>query len=126
MHEAPSAVPPVPVELLAEVARATSPGVARALTGAELNVNLVVLLAGSHITTHVNDAVEVLIVVLAGRGFAELDGARRDMAPGDALVIPRGTRRALGPASERFAYLTCHRRRPPLTVTRRGGEATGR
>jgi hypothetical protein len=67
--------------------------------GEELNANLVLLAAGDGIAAHVND---------------EVDGQRRPLAAGQALVVPKGARRAIGAASGRFAYLTCHRRRAGL------------
>lgn len=117
---------PIPIGLLQLAAAARHSGAVHALTGAELNVNLVVLLAGTSAEAHVNDAVEVLIVVLAGTGYAEINDERHAMTVGDALVIPRGARRALGPTGARFAYLTCHQRRPPLAVAPRRGPAASR
>lgn len=115
--------PAGPVALLATAELATQSGVAQGFAGAELNVNLVVLLAGTSVEAHVNDAVEVSIVVLAGTGYAEIDGQRHTLAPGAMLLIPLGARRELGAQSSRFVYVTCHRRRPPLAIKQRADRA---
>lgn len=117
--------PAEPVELLAAAQLTARSGVAQGFAGAELNVNLVVLLAGTSVEAHVNDAVEVAIVVLAGAGLAEIDGQRHTLAPGAMLLIPRGARRELRASSSRFVYVTCHQRRPPLVIKRRADRAPG-
>ena len=94
-----------------------APGVLWAHAGADLNANLVLLTSGGTapgVPAHVNDEVDVLLVGIAGTGTIEIDGRPHVLGAGQALVIPRGTRRAIGATTERFAYLTCHRRRAGL------------
>lgn len=105
------------LDLVALATAATTWGAAWAYQGAELNANLLVFDGGAGVEPHVNDEVDVLIVALAGAGYVELAGARRELRAGQAVVIPRGARRALGSAGGRFAYLSCHRRRGPLWPT---------
>ncbi len=113
---------------LATVARAsTGPGVAWAYGGADLNANLVAFDPGEGIAAHVNTAVDVLLVGLAGAGIVTVDGVAHKLAAGLALVIPRGARRAIRAGGERLAYLSCHRVRAPLLPTRaRTDAADGR
>jgi quercetin dioxygenase-like cupin family protein len=80
----------------------------------DLNMNLLVFARGEGVAEHVNDAVDVLLVGVAGDGEIEIDGRPQAIRPGVAAVIPKGARRAIRATGERFAYLTCHRRRAPL------------
>jgi quercetin dioxygenase-like cupin family protein len=77
-------------------------------------VNVVAFPAGAGVEAHVNDQVDVLVVVVAGSGVAEIDGRPHQLAPGVLLIIPKGTRRALQSSADRLVYVTCHRRRPRL------------
>jgi quercetin dioxygenase-like cupin family protein len=118
--------PVEPVDLAALARQAPVAGVAWSHAGADLNANVVLFDAGQGVAEHVNDEVEVLVVALVGAGFAEVDGRRHDLAPGMAIAIPAGARRAIGSAGERFGYLTCHRRRAglwPRGLPRPGGGA---
>ena len=80
----------------------------------DLNVNLVVLDAGSGVDEHLNEAVDVLIVGIQGEGTLEIDGRIQTVEASQLVVIPKGSRRALCAGNEGFAYLSCHRRRPAL------------
>lgn len=84
---------------------------------ADLNVNLLVLDTGDGVAAHVNAEVDVLLVGVAGEGHVEVDGVRLPLGPGRALVVPKGARRAISNAGDRFAYLSCHRRRADLWPT---------
>lgn len=48
---------------------------------------------------HFFDHEEVLIIV-AGRGYAQLDGERHDVAAGDAIIVPAGCMFGLGNESD--------------------------
>lgn len=100
---------------LAALARASAAqGAIWAYGGAELNVNLVRFAAGDGVAEHVNTEGDVLLVGIAGDGVVEVDGRRHPLRAGQALVIPKGARRAIGSGGGEFAYLTCHRRRAGL------------
>jgi quercetin dioxygenase-like cupin family protein len=71
---------------------------------------------GHRIAEHVNDALDVLVVVLGGHGCALVDGEARDMVPGSAVLLPRGARREIDAGDEGLRYLTVHRRRGPLQI----------
>jgi quercetin dioxygenase-like cupin family protein len=102
---------------LAEAARRSGP----AWTGAsdDLNVNLLVFSAGDGVAEHVNSEVDVLMIGIAGEGTLVLDGTERAFRTGDAVLVPKGSRRGTRAESAHFAYLTCHRRRGGLWPTRR-------
>lgn len=100
---------------LAALARASAArGALWAYGGDDLNANLVRLAGGDGVAEHVNTEVDVLLVGITGDGVVEVDGRRCPLRVGQALVIPKGARRAIGSGSGEFAYLTCHRRRAGL------------
>ena len=80
----------------------------------DLNVNLLVWGANEGVTEHVNSEVDVLLVGIAGDGLIEVDGTAHPLHSGQALIIPKGARRAIRSTHGRFAYLSCHRRRAGL------------
>lgn len=98
----------------AHIAETATNRLAATLTSDDLNVNLLVLDAGEEIETHVNSEVDVLLVAVHGQGEIVVDGEPVALTPGQALVVARGARRAIRPLDDRFAYLTCHRRRAGL------------
>ena len=80
----------------------------------ELNVTALSWAKGKGVSAHVNTELDVCIVVIAGEGEAIIDGEKFDLRPGFALVIPKGSTRALSSHSERLTYYSIHRRRPGL------------
>ena len=83
----------------------------------DLNINLMVLSANSDVAEHINNEVDVLIVGIDGGGIVAVDGQEVTIAAGRLVIVPKGARRAMRPSGERFAYLTCHRRRIGLWPT---------
>ncbi len=81
------------------------------LASADLNVNLLAFAGVSGVEEHVNREVDVLLAVLDGKGVLTVDGVARPMAAGQATIIPKGAKRSIRSAGDRFAYLTCHVRR---------------
>ena len=80
----------------------------------DLNVNLIVLPKGEEIPEHVNSEVDVLIVPISGSGRLTIEDGQQLLKPGVVVLITKGSRRVVQATSERFAYLTCHRRRASL------------
>ncbi len=80
----------------------------------DLNLNLVVFDADGGVAHHTNTEADVLLVGIDGEGRVEIDGQSRDIGPGEAIVIPKGSSRSIRCAADRFAYLSCHRRRAGL------------
>ncbi|MGD9891273.1 MAG: cupin domain-containing protein [Dehalococcoidia bacterium] len=106
-----------PPEILttAEVlARVPGPGPVWTRSSADLNVNLLSFDRGQGVPAHVNDEVDVLLVVVAGEGAIEIDGVVHSVRAGQVCLIPKGAERAIHSAGGPFAYLTCHRRRGGL------------
>jgi quercetin dioxygenase-like cupin family protein len=89
----PDAIPPVDLASLA--AAGGHPGARWRLDGADLQANLVRLDQGDRIAPHRNDEVEVLVVVVFGRGELALDGQVHQLAPMVIAHLPKGTVRAI-------------------------------
>ncbi len=82
----------------------------------DLNANLVRFDRGGGVREHVNEEVDVLLVGVAGSGFARVSGEDHTLSAGTLVFVPKGARRSTIALSESFAYLTVHRRRGPLTI----------
>jgi mannose-6-phosphate isomerase-like protein (cupin superfamily) len=98
---------------------ADHPGVHWSHAGGDLNVNVVRLPAGAVIDDHVNDEVDVLVVVVGGFGTATVDDEVIPLGPRSLVVIPAGTTRAIAAGASGLDYLTGHRARGPLGIGRR-------
>jgi hypothetical protein len=84
----PDAAPPVDLASLA--AGGNHPGTRWRLDGENLQANLVRLDQGDRIAPHRNDELEVLVVVVSGRGELTLDGQVHQLAPMVVPTCPRG------------------------------------
>jgi quercetin dioxygenase-like cupin family protein len=83
--------------------------------GGDLDANLVRLPAGGSIGEHVNELLDVLLVVRSGSGELIVDGRRHPLRPDTVVLLPHGTRRALSAGPDGLGYLSVHRRRPAMT-----------
>jgi uncharacterized cupin superfamily protein len=82
----------------------------------DLNATLLAWPSGHGVGAHVNAELDVLVIVLAGDGSALIDGEAHALAPGSAILIPRGARRAITAGDAGLRYLSVHRRRGPLQI----------
>jgi quercetin dioxygenase-like cupin family protein len=89
----------------------------------ELNATILEWGAGDGPADHVNRERDVAVVVLAGGGELTLDGEARALAPGDVVVVPKGTSRRLVAGPDGIRYATVHRRRGGLQIGRFGRPA---
>src|SRR5215218_6103595 len=105
----PDAIPPVNLASLA--AGGNHPGALWRLDGEDLQANLVRLGRGDRIEPHRNDEVDVLVVVVLGRGELTLDGQVHQLAPMVVAHLPKGTVRAVEPVDGPLVDLSVHRRR---------------
>ncbi|HEU5013720.1 MAG TPA: cupin domain-containing protein [Roseiflexaceae bacterium] len=80
----------------------------------QLNANLIRLPTGDGVAEHVNNEVDVALVIFEGRGQLTVDGAEYALHGGQVLVVPRGARRVIRCTAGPLVYLTCHRRRAGL------------
>jgi quercetin dioxygenase-like cupin family protein len=81
------------------------------LDGDDLQANLVWLGVGDRIQPHRNDEVDVVVVVISGRGELTLGGQVHPLAPMVLVHVPKGTVRAMVAVGGPLAYLSIHRRR---------------
>jgi len=105
--------------------RLSGDGVHRSLAAADgdLNVNLAHLDPGSEIADHVNDDVDVLVVVLSGSGQLRVGETHHDLVPNTLAYLARGDRRSIAAGPQGLTYLSAHRARGPLQVA--GAAAPG-
>lgn len=84
--------------------------------GVDLDANLVHLDPAGTIGSHVNDEVDVLISVVAGRGELVVDDETVELR-GDVLaMIPKGSSRQVRAGADGITYLSIHSRRGPLAI----------
>lgn len=81
-----------------------------------VHVNLVAMEPTEAIGAHVNDAVDVLVVVLVGSGTLTVDDRPFDLRAQRAVLVPKGTRRSLTAAGDGIRYLSIHAERAPLGI----------
>lgn len=101
-----------PVDLLG----AAGTGPLWGMASTDLNATLLAWPPGHALAEHVNGELDVLIVTLGGHGQVVIDGAAHDLAAGSAILIPRGSRRAITAGDGGVRYLSIHRRRGPLQI----------
>jgi quercetin dioxygenase-like cupin family protein len=100
-----------PVDL---VAAAGAAGPIWGMQSDELNATLLAWPPGEGVAEHVNDHLEVLIVVLGGSARVTLDAEGHELSTGQLLLIPRGRARSVTAGPGGVRYLSVHRRRGPL------------
>jgi mannose-6-phosphate isomerase-like protein (cupin superfamily) len=86
------------------------------MASTDLNATLLAWPPAHEIAEHVNEELDVLVIVLDGHGTAIIDGETHELAAGSAILIPRGTRRRLVAGEPGLRYLSVHRRRGPLQI----------
>ena len=84
--------------------------------GGDLDANLVRFDAGCGVGEHVNDEVDVVIVVQRGDGLVQVGRRAWPVQPAMLLMIPRGLTRAISAGADGIEYLSIHRRRSGLRI----------
>jgi quercetin dioxygenase-like cupin family protein len=90
----------------------------------DLNATLLDWPAGEGPPEHVNPERDVLYVVVDGGGELTLDGEARALRAGDALIVDKGSSRALVAGPDGIRYVTAHVRREGLQIRKPGKPAT--
>jgi quercetin dioxygenase-like cupin family protein len=85
---------------------------------AGLDANVVRLSPGASIADHVNDAVDVLLVVWSGVGELLVGQRRIALEAGTITLVPRGTSRGITARGDGLVYLSTHPARGPMTIGR--------
>jgi quercetin dioxygenase-like cupin family protein len=105
------------LDIASALRQAATNGPIWSVSTAQLNVNLLRLSAGDGIAAHVNNEVDVVIVVFEGHGELAVDGVAYPLEAGRVVVVPQGASRALRCTAGPLIYLTCHHRRAGLMPT---------
>lgn len=109
----------VPVDLSA-VDDGGAPGSVWSLPhGGDLDANLVRLDPGGAVAPHVNDEVDVMMIVRSGSCEVHVEGRVVPLAADELLVVPRNAHRSVTAGPDGVRYLSIHRRRGALAPTRR-------
>jgi mannose-6-phosphate isomerase-like protein (cupin superfamily) len=83
----------------------------------DLNVTVVRLRPDEALPEHVNDQLDVLLVVLQGDGTLTCDGATTALGPSTpVVVVPKGARRQITAGPGGLAYVSAHQRQPGLHI----------
>ena len=89
--------------------------------GRQLDANLIHLRAGQRVDTHTEPDLDVVLLVVAGRGTVGTPDGEQVLADGNIAWLPRGSTRSVAAGDEGLSYLTIHRRRPGLQIKKRPG-----
>ena len=82
----------------------------------DLNATLLEWSADSGPPEHVNDERDVLVFVVDGSAKHALEGEERQLVPGEAVIVPKSTRRRITAGRGGVRYLSVHIKRPPLQI----------
>jgi uncharacterized cupin superfamily protein len=82
----------------------------------DLNATLLVWPPDYEVAQHTNTDLDVLLIVLEGGGVALIDEAAHALSPGYALLIPKGSSRAIRSGAVGVRYVSVHSRRGPLQI----------
>lgn len=82
----------------------------------DLNVTLLAWPAGEGVPEHVNEGLDVVLVVIEGSGTVSVGDRRHEVEPGVMLLIEKGVSRAVEAGPSGVRYLSVHLRRPPLQL----------
>ena len=85
----------------------------------DLNANLIRFASGSGVGEHVNEDVDVILLGVAGLGLVTVGEEEHRLSVGDLVFIPKSERRSVRSSSDEFAYLSVHRRRGLVQISRR-------
>lgn len=69
---------------------------------------------------HVNNEVDVFLLVVEGSGEVVVDGQAFPLTAGQAILLPKGTERTIRSATPSFCYLNVHRRRRLMPTLKSG------
>lgn len=86
--------------------------------GRQLDANLIHLPAGQRVDTHTEPDLDVVLMVVAGDGAAGTPDGELTLANGNIVWLPHGSTRNITAGPNGLSYLTVHRRRPGLRISR--------
>ena len=87
----------------------------------DLNATLLVWPPGHELVEDTNSELDVFLIVLEGGGVATVDEQEHALVPGSALLVQKGSSRAIRAGAEGVRYVSVHRRRGPLQIADTSG-----
>jgi len=99
-----------------DAARGDADGPVWGIASDDLNATLLSWPPGTALPEHVNDELDVLVVVVSGNGTCTVDGRPEALGASSVRLIPKGARRAIAAGPDGLRYLSIHRRRGPLQI----------
>ncbi|WSC93370.1 hypothetical protein OG909_14370 [Streptomyces sp. NBC_01754] len=87
--------------------------------GRQLDANVIHLPPGQRVETHTEPDLDVLLLVVAGRGTLEGNDSVEQLTERGLLWLPHGSTRRITAGADGLSYLTVHRRRPGMTIRSR-------
>jgi quercetin dioxygenase-like cupin family protein len=92
--------------------------------GRQLDANLVHLSPHQRVDAHVEPDLDVLLLVVTGKGTLSATDHSEPLTPGVLIWLPHGSARSLSAGPDGLSYLTVHRRRPGMQIQPRPNQAT--
>jgi quercetin dioxygenase-like cupin family protein len=92
------------------------------MASSDLNATLLAWPPGHELVEDTNSQLDVLLIVLEGGGVATVNEQEHALVPGNALLVEKGSSRAIRAGTDGLRYVSIHRRRGPLTVAPRPEE----
>ncbi len=83
----------------------------------DLNLTLLAWESGGQVAPHVNSELDVVFFGVTGEGEVTINDQIFTLSPGKLLLIAKGSERAVRGLSDKFSYLSVHRRRAGLMPT---------
>jgi quercetin dioxygenase-like cupin family protein len=99
----------------------TGTGLLWGMASSDLNATLLAWPPGHELVEDANSELDVLLIVLEGGGVATVDEQEHALVPGSALLVQKGSSRAIRAGAEGVRYISVHRRRAPLQITQTSG-----
>jgi len=87
------------------------------LASSDLNATLLAWPPGHELLADTKSELDVLLIVLEGGGVVSVDGEEHALVPGNALLVERGSSRAIRAGADGLRYVSVHTRRGPLQLT---------
>ena len=80
----------------------------------DLNATVVSWPGGGGVDAHVNDLVDVVMIVLTGSGRLRVDAEEIGLEVGQVVVIPKAASREIRAGQNGVTYVNVHKRKPKL------------
>jgi mannose-6-phosphate isomerase-like protein (cupin superfamily) len=104
-------------DAVVDLLRGTGTGPLWGMASGDLNATLLVWPPGHELVAETNSDLDVLLIVLEGGGIATVDEQEHALVAGGALLVEKGSSRAIRAGADGVRYVSVHRRRGPLRIS---------